>query len=430
MKQRARRASHWRASDLRGTSRLAVQATLGLTRLVENLHHNITRAPMPWGEVSHAATRGITGGVYRSIRGVTGAVGWALDGLLRPLEALLASPTGQAKAPGEAPLVSAERERVLAALNGVLGDHLADTDNPLAIDMQLWHDGRPLPCTAAALRGLARPPGGRVLLMLHGLCMHPLQWRRNGHDHGQALAEAGGFTALYLHYNSGRHVSVNGRLLSALMQQLQAAWPGAPPALALLCHSMGGLVARSAVAQAAGLGHDWPVRLQSLTFLGTPHQGAPLERGGHWVDQVLDASPYTAAFARLGRLRSAGITDLRHGSLLDSDWSVPHQSAVAGEHRTPVPLPAGVACHAAAASLHAPDAPRSRRLLGLAFGDGLVPVDSALGRHALPRHRLAFDPARQAIVPGVGHLGLLDSPAVAAQLRRWLVDETGSLPGG
>ena len=64
----------------------------------------------------------------------------------------------------------------------------------------------------------------------------------------------------------------------------------------------------------------WPARLDDLVFLGTPHHGAPLERAGNWVDLLLGATPYAAPFARLGKLRSAGITDLRHGNLLDEDW--------------------------------------------------------------------------------------------------------------
>jgi hypothetical protein len=55
-------------------------------------------------------------------------------------------------------------------------------------------------------------------------------------------------------------------------------------------------------------------------FLDTPHHGALLERGGNWVNLCLGLSPYTAPFARLCKLRSAGITDLRYGNVLDEDW--------------------------------------------------------------------------------------------------------------
>ena len=393
------RRAHLRAADLHGASRLAVEATLGLTRLVESLHHTIARGGAPAGQ----SARGITGLVYRSIRGVTRLVGGSLDALLGQLTALLG--------PGDTP-ASAEREAVLAALNGVLGDHLQATANPLAITMHLVHDGAPLRPGAAP-----RNASGRMLLMVHGLCMNPQQWRRNGHDHGAALAAEGGFTALYLHYNSGLHVSTNGLLLADRLEALRAEWPVPLEDIVILGHSMGGLVARSAAVQAQASGDAWLSRLSTMVFLGTPHHGAPLERGGHWIDLILGATPYTAAFARLGKLRSAGITDLRHGSLLDADWAGDASAIRHGDHRTPVPLPAGVACHAVAGSLGT----EAGALHGKLLGDGLVPVASALGRHRVKSRVLAFEPERTFVAQGVGHLALLDSPAVCAQLRTWLL---------
>ena len=59
-------------------------------------------------------------------------------------------------------------------------------------------------------------------------------------------------------------------------------------------------------------------------------------------------------------------------------------------------------------------------LKGRVLGDGLVPVASALGRHALASRTLAFAADRQAVLQGVSHLGLLSRPEAAAQLLRWL----------
>jgi pimeloyl-ACP methyl ester carboxylesterase len=383
-----RETAHLRAGDLRGASRLAIDATLGLTNLVENLHHNILRTPGPLGTPTELPAGGVTGLVYRSIRGVTRLVGGSLDALLGQVNKLLPPATA-------AP--SAEREAVLAALNGVLGDHLAATGNPLAIPMQLCQaDGQPL---AAPL-----PPGTRVLLMVHGLCMNPLQWRRKGHGHGAVLAAEGGFMPLYLHYNSGLPIATNGRLLADRLQALQALQAGE---LVILGHSMGGLVARSACHQGQARGDRWPQRLRAMVFLGTPHHGAPLERGGHGIDLLLGASPYTAAFARLGKLRSAGITDLRHGHLLGDDSAVP--------------LPAGVACYAVAGAL----GPKPGALKEKLLGDGLVPLDSALGRHRRSSRRLQFAADRQWVGQGINHLDLLSSPEVLTQLRRWLIAPAG-----
>ncbi len=161
---------------------------------------------------------------------------------------------------------------------------------------------------------------GRLLVLVHGLCMNDLQWRRNGHDHGAALAHDGGWQPLYLHYNSGRHASTNGREFADLLETLVAQWPVPVEELVVLAHSMGGLVARSACQHAELSQQRWLKHLRKIVFLGTPHHGAPLERHGHGLQRLVGISPYTAPLARLGMIRSAGITDLRHGNVLDQDW--------------------------------------------------------------------------------------------------------------
>ncbi len=405
--------THLRKTDLRGASRLAVSATIGLANLVENLHHNISRVPGPFGAASQRSTKGITGLVYRSIRGVTRLVGGSLEALLGQVEALLG--------PGVADS-SSEREAVVAALNGVLGDHLETSANPLAIEMRLLHEGKPLTLDPASLARALPSARRRVLVMVHGLCMNPRQWRStrddgSSFDLGAALAADGEFTPLHLHYNSGRHVSTNGRQFAELLQTLLQGWPTPLEELVFIGHSMGGLVARSAVHQAIERGDAWPRQLKAMVFLGTPHHGAPLERGGHWIDLILGASPYTAAFARLGQLRSAGITDLRHGNLLDVDWSGADRFAHGHDVRVGVPLPAGVACYAMAASL----GPEHGALRAKLMGDGLVPVASALGQHRQAARCLAFPADRQLTIQGLNHLGLLASDAVLAQLKTWLI---------
>ena len=399
------RKSPVRPADIRGYSRLAIDATIGLTRLVETMHHNILLTPGPVGKHTQEPTRGITGLVYRSIQGVTRLVGSGIDALLAQLTPLLA------QEPAES---SSNREALLAALNGVIGDHLAASGNPLAIPMQLRRNGQPLVLTRSGLAAIPKP-SGRILLLLHGLCMNDLKWRRNGHDHGEALAAAAGFTPLYLHYNSGRHVSTNGRAFADIMEALIRAWPVPVEELVIVGHSMGGLVAHSACHYAQLGGQAWLRHLRQLFFLGTPHHGAPLERGGNWVNVVLELSPYTAALARLGKVRSAGITDLRHGSILDEDWQ--HGDRFArSRKRTPVPLPEGVQCYALAASIaKAPDASGKPPP-----GDGLVPVPSALGRHADPRLCLDIPQPQQWIGYDMHHLDLLDSAGGYAQLRKWL----------
>ncbi|MFI4932788.1 MAG: esterase/lipase family protein, partial [Burkholderiales bacterium] len=343
--------------------------------------------------------------VYRSIRGVIRLVGHTLDGLLMRLEPLL----GERSAwPG--------REALLAALNGVLGDYLAASNNPLAITMRLRRGGATLPSQRRALAAAIPHAGGKLVVLLHGLCMNDLQWRRRRHDHGAALARDLAYTPVYLHYNSGLHVSTNGRAFAAQLEDLVRLWPVPVTGLVLIGHSMGGLVARSACHYAALARHAWLRRLDKLVFIGTPHHGAPFERGGHWVDILLGASRYSAPLARLGKIRSAGITDLRFGSLVDEDWRKRDRFERGGERRAAVPLPKGVACYAIAGATGKKVGGLRARLIG----DGIVPLESALGRHANPKLALTFGASRQWVAYGTNHLDLLNRPEVYARIKRWL----------
>ncbi len=192
--------------------------------------------------------------------------------------------------------------------------------------------------------------------------------------------------------------------------------------VAIVAHSMGGLVARSACHYGAAAGHDWPRRLSRLAFLGTPHHGAPLERGGNWVNVILEATPYAAPFARLGKIRSAGITDLRYGNVLDEHWRGRDRFAHAPDTRQFVPLPKGVQSYAIAATTGKRRGDLRDRLLG----DGLVPVTSALGRHDDLHRALEFPRSRQWIGYGMSHLDLLARPEVSDRIVRWFAATPGA----
>ncbi len=405
-----------KARDLRGAARLATEATTGLTDLVEAVHARIAGVP-GFKATDDGRTRGITGLVYKTIRGVTKLVGGSIDTLLDVLAPDLAARPGA----GAAALPSPEREAIVAALNGVLGDHLAKTANPLAIQMAFRHAGRALPLERDALAAALPDAGEKVLVLMHGLCMNDLQWRRaapggGSHDHGAALAEALGFTAVYLHYDSGLHVSTNGRALANQLERLLDEWPRPIARFAVVAHSMGGLLTRSALYYGRAAGQHWPDRLDDFVGMGVPHHGAPLERAGQGIHLLLDATPYAGPFGRLAKLRSAGITDLRHGNVIDEDWVGGDRFERSTDRRVVVPLPAGPRCYAIAATTGAKEGDLKDSLLG----DGLVPLASALGKHRIARRTLKFLPEHQRTFAQTNHMQLLSSPEVFDQLRRWL----------
>lgn len=399
------------AGDLRGAVRLATEAVTGIASVVEAMHAGIAR-PFRLPGLAGAApdeprTGGIAGLVYGTVRGITRGVGGGTEALLGWLEPVRAEPEPHLPA-------RPERERVVAALNGVLGDHLAASANPLAIAMRFRRAGQPLPLDPQALRSRLADATPKLLVLLHGLCMNDLQWQRAGHDHGEALARDLGYTPIYLHYNTGLGVPTNGQMLALLMERLLGAWPAPVERLVMIGHSMGGLVARSAIhhdALMAGGGLRWSARVDDLVCLGTPHQGAPLEQAGHGLEMLLGAIPFAAPLARLGRVRSAGINDLRLGHIVHAP---PSREGLL--RRAHVGLPSGPRCHAVAASLGPSTGSLKTRLLG----DGLVPVTSALGLHRDPHRRLVFAEDRQAVVGNTSHLDLLSSAEVYERLRHWL----------
>lgn len=396
--------------DLPGYSSLAMDAVVRTTDLVEAMHATIARHDWPWRQSRVERTRGITGFVYQCVRGVTQTVGTSIEiglsGVL-PLLDEIAPPASS----------SVSRDIWLAVINGILGDHLEAAGNPLAQPMEFRAGQRALTLQPDTLRKALPDAGGKLVVFIHGLCMSDVQWRRNGYSHADQLVAGQGCTALNLRYNSGRHIWANGRELAGQLNRLVKAWPVPVTELTLIGHSMGGLLARSALYYAGEAGFAWPSLLYNLVFVGTPHHGAPLERYGNRLQSLVGVTPYTAPLARLGMIRSAGVTDLRHGNLVDQDWHSEDRFASHEDHRQHLPLPEGVRCFALAATLGSQRGDWRDHWLG----DGLVPVASALGRHHDPARRLEIPEDSQKLLLSTGHLELLTHPEAGAQIARWLL---------
>ena len=401
---------HLRPSDVRGLAQLATQATTSVTRITEGVHQSVLSTMGFPGGKEHGKTRGFTGLIYKSIHGVTNLVGKSVDKVLESLQPLLETPEDDK--PG-----TPQREAVLAVLNGVMGDRLVESASPFAIPMTMNYQGNALSWKDLPSMSEAT---GKVLLLIHGLCINDLAWHTEikGHrvDHGEELATALGYTPVYLRYNSGLHISQNGRELSAQLEQLVKYWPKPVEDLTVVGFSMGGLLIRSAVHYARQENLNWLEYLKNIVFLGTPHHGAPLERAGNWVDVILGSTRYTRPFARLGQLRSAGITDLRYGHVVDEDWQGHDRFHRKPDSRQIVPLPEGVRCFTVAATIAAKRSKLADRLIG----DGLVPLHSAMGHHTDPQRTLAFAKEAQFIVYHTSHLKLLSCPTVTRQMVHWL----------
>jgi hypothetical protein len=307
------------------------------------------------------------------------------------------------------PWTGTPRGRHLAGLlNGAVGDHLHDRYRLLASPMRIRVDGADVAPDAATLRRhypAARP---RVVVLVHGVIETEEWWSApvRADDFGARLSRDLGCSSVHVRYNSGRHISDNGTELADLLDELIAAWPVPVRELALVGHSMGGLVARSALHQAFAQGRAWPRRTRHLVCLGSPHTGAPLERAANTVTALLRGFDESAPIAALLAGRSAGIKDMRYGSLHRQDWHGRDADAVHRAAPHPYQPPDGVEhCNVAATVGRAPGP------LGHWVGDLLVPTASALA---------PTPPARTCLVPGVTHRGLLTDDGVYAQLASWL----------
>ncbi|WP_410665338.1 esterase/lipase family protein [Amycolatopsis sp. lyj-84] len=196
---------------------------------------------------------------------------------------------------------------------------------------------RPIGLDRRSVRAAFPEASGRMVVLLHGLVETELCWFRGSPpqgDFGARLSGDLGSTPVYVRYNSGRHVSENGDDLVALLSGLIAAWPVPVTDIALVGHSMGGLVARSALYQAQEKNVSWLSTVTRLVCLGTPHSGAPLERRVAQLAALSGKTSMTSPLTKLFALRSDGIQDLAHGYLHHRQWATSTQPSVEAE-----PLP-------------------------------------------------------------------------------------------
>ena len=240
-------------------------------------------------------------------------------------------------------------------------------------------------------------------------------WHLGGReDYGSRLARDLGCTPVYVRYNSGRHISENGRSLSDLLGQVVAEWPVEVEEVALVGHSMGGLVSRSACYIAALDEAPWVEHVRHVISLGSPHLGAPLEQAVHYLSAGLNKLPETRMMSTFLRRRSAGIRDLRQGSLVDEDWRERDPEALRAAACQEVPLLEGAThCFVSATVTRSP-----RHPLGRVIGDTLVLVPSASGRSRT--RKLGFEAEFGLHVGGTHHIALLNHPAVYEKLHAWL----------
>jgi pimeloyl-ACP methyl ester carboxylesterase len=407
-----------RSQEVRALGELASEALGGAAARIEEMHEGIAeRVFESVGETAapvRAIHDGIAHGVYAGVRGALGGAARAAAGVISLTR------------PPEAPSIEqAPAGRVaIGALNGAFGDRLEREQSPFAVQMTVRRGGEATDLNRDAVQAAFPGATARLAVFLHGLCETEGAWSLGADRHvpyGPRLRVERGYTPVYIRYNSGRHISDNGGELAQLLDELTAVWPVEPAEIALIGHSMGGLVARSACHQ--GAGRPWVAKVRHVFMLSCPHLGAPLERAAHAASAALALLPETRSLASALNVRSSGVKDLRHGYLLEEDWLGHDPDAFVRRMATEIPFLESANHYFVSASVSRnPDGLASRSV-----GDLLVVGSSAW---AQPRRgqRLTFPIDHYWHVGGVHHFQLLNHPAVYEQIRKWLAGRAALEP--
>jgi pimeloyl-ACP methyl ester carboxylesterase len=300
----------------------------------------------------------------------------------------------------------------LAALNGMWGDAIAREAAGVALELTVRRRGREVEIDSPGLANAFPDAGPKLAVFVHGLCEDEQAWSITGRrSYGARLRDELGYTPVYVRYNTGLHISDNGRRLAEVLDHVVSGWPVDVGEVVLVGHSMGGLVSRSACHYGERDGRRWVGPLRHVFCLGTPHGGAPLARGPTGPAPPLGRLAETRPFANLVNARSAGIKDLRFGSCIEEDWCDCDPDDYLEDRCNEVPFLPEANYYFIGATL---SKNRESRI-----GDLLVQYVSASGDG--PKRRIPFEADNGRHLGGINHFQLLNHPAVYEQMRDWIV---------
>jgi pimeloyl-ACP methyl ester carboxylesterase len=374
--------------EVRALGELAGEAVGGMAARIEELHEGIAKrafdgvgalgSPIKLihDRIAHDAYNGIRAALSGAVRSGARIYSLTLPADTRSLER---TPAGRL---------------VVGALNGAFGDRLLERGNALAQGMTVRRATSSIAASEAA--GEFPDATAKLAVFVHGLCETEDAWflgARLHRPYGMRLQVELGYTPIYVRYNSGRHVSENGRELARLLDELVDTWPVAVEEIALIGHSMGGLVARCACH--AGAAQRWAGAVRHVFMLGTPHRGAPLEKAANAASERFALLPETRPLASALNLRSVGIKDLGHDCEVPFLRTANHYFVSATLSREPTAL------------------------AGRLVGDLLVLPASAWD-HGGRGQRLRFPIDNYRHLGQAHHFDLLNHPAIYVLIRTWL----------
>ena len=307
---------------------------------------------------------------------------------------------------GPALELSAHGQFVVSALNGLVGEQIAEHTPAMAFELGLRSMGRDVPLHPGEL-AIAYPEAtDSLVVFIHGLCENENYWRRGARperpvgaaqpgSYGERLAQDLGWTPLFVRANTGTSVRESGVALHALMTRVVSGWPVDVRRIAFVGHSMGGLIVRAAC-DLDSADDGWTDLVTDVVSLGTPHLGSPVERGIALGMRLADRVPELAPYRRIFMQRSSGVLDLSLGM---PDRPRPLRRA---RYRL------------VAATLSG----STRHPLAIAIGDMLVQPRSAFGQPVVGEE--LFPGADTLHVPNANHFDLLNHDSVYEAIKGWL----------
>lgn len=402
-----------RPEEIAALGDLAGEAAAGAARQIHELHTGI--AGRVWRRVGPAALP-----VKLAHDRIARSAYSAASELTRAAVRASANAASRAQSPDAPSIQRTPVGRVVvSALNGAFGDALVRQGNPLALRMAVRRHGRDLDIGRAELRRAYPNAKSRIAVFVHGLCETDEAWKLGAGRHvpyGHRMEIELGYTPVYLRYNTGRHISENGRELAGLLERLVSEWPVRVDEVVLIGHSMGGLVGRSACHY--GADSACVAKVRHVFTLGTPHRGAPLEQAANAASAALARLPETRPLARALNLRSSGIKDLRYGYLVDECWMDQDCDAYLRNTSQEIPfLPTARHYFICATLTREADA-----AVGRIVGDLLVLQPSAWASEGRGK-RMQFPIEHYYHLGKANHFDLLNHPAIFDQMRRCLASQ-------
>ena len=305
----------------------------------------------------------------------------------------------------------------VSILNGVIGDRLQNT--PLSIEMNFYLNNRPIVLDKENITTIYGDSNikltPKLCLLIHGVTDNERTWTMpDSSDYGRLLAQDFGYTPFYLRYNTGLHISDNGKLLAAILEKLMGNYPIDIEDICIIAHSMGGLITHSACTLVQGQDLVWPKRLKQIFLLATPHLGSFLERFANLTTNILEKVPnwHTRLVGKVLNLRSAGIKDMRFGYLTESDWQDKDADKLLKNNKTPPKLLENVAYYVISGRLTV----KEKHWVTQLFGDILVSTNSATA-HSKNTAEFNFPLENHLQMPKMYHFQLQNSPKVYEQLK-------------